>query len=263
MSKNVVSTSVLLVATLAAPIGIVGAAEELDAVDPESATQLRFFEEQLQATFGRPIGIRQIDVEGSPLPGSMEMLLDGGGAIYFFPEEERMLIGSVIDKQGRNLTKLRIDQLDIDGMADKIAAIPDDVGIVLGGKESDVTFIEFSDPDCPYCRAFSQQYERDDNHVQRRVIFTPIDKLHPYAAEKAVHILCSDDPAAEMARIYRDQEPEQWFSCENGIQELARHVTVAELFGVKVTPTFVVGDRVIQGANIKRIRAGLEVGVAR
>src|SRR3546814_3628645 len=68
--------------------------------------------------------------------------------------------------------------------------------------------IEFTDPDCPYCQALERFWlakEAEGKPVQRLVYL--VSGIHPQAAAKAEHILCSPDRQATFNSIHPGEPP--------------------------------------------------------
>src|SRR3546814_18065810 len=83
--------------------------------------------------------------------------------------------------------------------------------------------IEFTDPDCPYCQALERFWlakEAEGKPVQRLVYF--VSGIHPQAAAKAEHILCSPDRQATFKSIYAGERPAVLPTCRAGAEKVAR-----------------------------------------
>ena len=111
--------------------------------------------------------------------------------------------------------------------------------------------IAFTDPDCGYCRAAELMLKENEEKldVTKYIYFTPLDSIHPEAATKVVHILCSDNPAQELDKIMRNEITEFPNQCEEGKAKLAQHREIGAKLGVNGTPTFYVDGVRYVGAN--------------
>jgi thiol:disulfide interchange protein DsbC len=117
--------------------------------------------------------------------------------------------------------------------------------------------IEFTDPDCPYCREASRYFEgRSD--VTRYVFFYPLSR-HPKAREKARHILSRHDSAKAYREVMsgRLDGRETYSVTPKGIKLLEEQIEIARNHKVTSTPTFMIQGRVIEGFDLQRIEKAL------
>jgi thiol:disulfide interchange protein DsbC len=120
------------------------------------------------------------------------------------------------------------------------------------------TVIEFTDPDCPYCRKASKYFEgRSD--VTRHIFFYPLPR-HPKAKEKAQYVLSQMDRGA----AYREVMSGKMDAVHNfegiiskGIKLLEEQVDIAKKHKVDSTPTFMINGRIIEGFDLKKIEEAL------
>jgi len=115
------------------------------------------------------------------------------------------------------------------------------------------TVVEFTDPDCPFCRKASKYFEgRPD--VTRYVFFKPLAR-HPRAKEKARFILSMPDKAKAYHDIMsgRMDSAPQLASTPEGIKLQEEQLEVAKRAKVDATPTFMINGRIIEGFDQKKI----------
>ena len=119
------------------------------------------------------------------------------------------------------------------------------------------TVIEFTDPDCQFCRKASTYFEgRPD--VTRHVFFFPLIR-HPKAREKAQFVLSMPDKA----RAYHDVMSGKMDAVllpaptPEGVRLQEQQLEVAKKSKVGATPTFMINGRVIEGFDIKKIEEAL------
>lgn len=190
---------------------------------------------QMQATFANAV---VTDFRESPIPGLYEAYLVDK-LIYYHPEKELLILGEIWTRDGRSLTAARRAEL----AANLIDQIPLEHALVIGPDDG-VPVVEFTDPDCSYCRAFHQfAQEQNQLPLKRQVIFTTQAK----SQAKAVHILCAADPATAFAHVYAGLAPEKLNDCAAGHKRLATHRVLSEKAGVSVTPTLYVDRTPILG----------------
>jgi len=107
-------------------------------------------EQQLKQTF---TNLQFEDFEPAPIHGPIYQASAGGQIVYYAPESEHLLFASIFDKNGVNLTALAQEA----GTAKRLKAIDTSVAFPIG-PETAPTVIEFTDPDCPYCRALDRYW---------------------------------------------------------------------------------------------------------
>jgi thiol:disulfide interchange protein DsbC len=120
------------------------------------------------------------------------------------------------------------------------------------------TVVEFTDPDCPYCRKASKYFEgRSD--VTRHVFFYPLPR-HPKAKEKARYILSQMDRAAAYREVMSgkmDTVLKFEGINSNGIKLQEEQFEIARKMKVDSTPTFLINGRIIVGFDQKKIEEAL------
>lgn len=118
--------------------------------------------------------------------------------------------------------------------------------------------VEFTDPDCPFCRKASKYFEgRSD--VTRHVFFYPLPR-HPKAKEKARYIMSQMDRAAAYHEVMSGRmDAVQKFEgiTAMGIKLQEEQVEIAKKMKVDSTPTFMINGRIIEGFDLKKIEAAL------
>jgi thiol:disulfide interchange protein DsbC len=115
------------------------------------------------------------------------------------------------------------------------------------------TVVEFTDPDCPFCRKASKYFEgRPD--VTRYVFFKPLAR-HPRAKEKARFILSMTDKSKAYHDVMSgkmDSAP-PLISSPEGVRLQEEQSDIAKKAKVDSTPTFIINGRIIEGFDLKKI----------
>lgn len=127
--------------------------------------------------------------------------------------------------------------------------------VVIGSGSKMV--VEFTDPDCPFCRKASTYFEgRSD--VTRYIFFYPLP-FHPKAREKARYILSQHDSAHAYHEVMSGRlDGQQSFSATpQGIKLQEEQLEIAKAHKVTSTPTFMIYGRIIEGFDLKRIEEAL------
>ena len=120
------------------------------------------------------------------------------------------------------------------------------------------TVIEFTDPDCPFCRKAAKYFEgRRD--VTQQVFFYPLSR-HPRAKEKAQYILSHMDRAT----AYHDVMSGKLDSLQklvgitpNGMKLQEEQLEIAKKQKIDSTPTFLINGRIIVGFDKIKIEEAL------
>jgi thiol:disulfide interchange protein DsbC len=205
-------------------------AEQVD-IELEDAVQEKFL-----ADFPNLAGTQL-----NPTPiNSMYEVVASGRIFYYFPETSHLMFGALVDKDGTNLTQIRL-----------VEELPLDKAIKIGNGPQIV--IEVTDPDCPYCRKASDFFNDKDDLITRYVFFYPLMEIHPDAAQKSAFILSSKDRAA----AYHDVMSGKYDSAPLPVFEdnklLEDHLRLTQQIGVNSTPQFWIDGVNVQGANIPEL----------
>ncbi len=120
------------------------------------------------------------------------------------------------------------------------------------------TVVEFTDPDCPFCRKASKYFDgRSD--VTRQVFFTPLPR-HPKAKEKAQYVLSQADKAKAYHEVMGGRFDSQVIIdgiTPRGVKLQEEHKSIARKARVDSTPTFMINGRIIEGFDLKKIEEAL------
>ena len=183
--------------------------------------------------------------------------------------------------------KISIVNTDVDSTPDPNVKVNVDIGDdpVLGSPDAPVTVIEFSDYQCPYCRAFwtdwlPQLKEKYIDEGLVKLVFKdfPLDSIHPFAYEYALAANCANDQSKywEMHdRIFEEQSkfgtgtvshitiddlkqwaidlglnPGQFNECldkEEYNNEIYEDLSYGSQLGARGTPTFFVNGTIVPG----------------
>lgn len=208
-------------------------------------------ERQLQQTF---TNLRFEDFGPAPVEGPIYQAIAGGKIIYFAPQSEHLLFATVYDRNGVNLTALAQEQ----GAARRLKAIDPTKALVIGPADAP-TVIEFTDPDCPYCQALDRFWKTKaaEGKPVRRLIFF-VSGIHPTAAAKAEHILCSPDREAAFQAAYSGQTPPLLRQCAAGHDKVADDAELVAKVGVSGTPTLIADGKLISGFQQAELEAFLD-----
>lgn len=207
-------------------------------------------EQQLQQSF---TNLQFEDFGPAPVKGPIFQASAGGRIVYYAPESEHLLFASIFDKNGVNLTALAQEA----GTAKRLKAIDTALAFAIG-PENAPTVIEFTDPDCPYCRALDRYWaaKAAEGKPVRRLVFF-VGGIHPEAAAKAEHILCSTDKEAAFKAVYAGAAPAVLRTCTEGRTKVEAHARIVGSAGITGTPTLIADGKLISGFQQAEIEAFL------
>ena len=191
--------------------------------------------------------IKPLDIKG------MYEIVKGSDVIYFVPDPGYIIVGDIYDKEGRNVTEERKGQL----FAESAKNLPFEKAVKIGSGKNII--VEFTDPDCSYCRNASSFLEKRKD-VTRYVFFFPLP-MHEDAENKIKYIFCASD----RAKAYEDAmqgklDDQKYGKCSK--PEAAELLELHKETGLKMrisgTPFFIInGKKSVVGANIPEIEEAL------
>lgn len=113
--------------------------------------------------------------------------------------------------------------------------------------------IEFTDPDCPYCKK-AEAYFQGKPQVTRYVFFLPLAS-HPASKEKIQYILSAKDKARAYREVSAEGFDRKKFSeiTPQGVKLQKEHHEIARANKMDSTPTFMIFGRIIEGFDLKRL----------
>ena len=242
---------------LASIFALAGPSQAEDATsEPSLAIVAKAAEKQLRQTF---TNLQFEDFGPSPVAGPIYQASAGGRLIYYAPQSEHILFATIYDRNGLNLTAL-----DQENRARKQLSAIDPAQALAIGPENAPIIIEFTDPDCPYCRALDRFWatKAAEGKPVRRLIFF-VSGIHPDAASKAEHILCSPEPAAAFKAIYNGAKPAKLETCPKGRAKVEADSALVRKIGVSGTPTLIANGTIISGFQQAQLEAFLDTPQSR
>lgn len=226
--------------------------EEAAVTDPDNLSgPAEEAQRQLRQTF---TNLQFEDFGLAPVKGQLYQASAGGRIIYYAPQTDHLLFAAVYDRSGVNITAIAQDAL-----ARKRLDQIDETKALAIGPPGAPKVIEFTDPDCPYCRALERFWNSkatEGKSVRRLIYF--VSGIHPQAASKAEHIYCSPDREAAFRSIYAGQTPAKLLTCPEGAAKIAADAKTVAAMGVSGTPTLFLDGRLISGFQQGEIQAFLD-----
>ncbi len=168
------------------------------------------------------------------------------GIIYYASEAECLVAGDIITKQGINITQQRRREI----LLARVKAIPLDKALKVGSGRH--TVIEFTDPNCAYCRRAFQAMEKIGD-MTRYVFFYPLSEA---SADKVKHILCADDRIGAYKDAFSGELDNKYLDpCEKEEVKtmMEFHREQGKKLGLEGTPFFIIDGKIVAGADIPLI----------
>lgn len=165
----------------------------------------------------------------------------GNQIYYYMPKDDVILYGSLISKDGVNITQ----ESSLKKMAQKMAKLPLDSALKIGNGKTAV--VEFMDPNCYHCRqAYKFFSQRPD--VTLYVFFFPLSKE---SGDKIKYILCSKDVSKTYDDVMNgklDNNAPLPACTDKKVDETVKtHMRLASQMGVRGTPLFYIKGQVVNG----------------
>jgi thiol:disulfide interchange protein DsbG len=156
-----------------------------------------------------PPAIRAVESRGAEVVGSFDAPggLQGyaaryngqGIALYLTPDGEHVLIGTLLDASGEDLTQAPLEKLVYEPMGKEMwQRLESSTWIADGSADAQRTVYVFSDPNCPFCNLFWKQARPwvEAGDVQLRHVM--VGMLRPDSAGKSAALLVAEDPEAAL-----------------------------------------------------------------
>jgi len=183
-------------------------------------------------------------VSPSEIPGLYEVVV-GQNIFYYYPDKDLIVTGEIYGKDMKSRTAERRSLIS----AKMVKELPLEKAVKIGDGKKVV--IEFTDPDCPYCRKASEYFTKRAD-VTRYVFFAPL--AHPAAITKIEYILGAENKAQAYDVIMFGQEiPATAKPATEAIKALAQeHLAMARKVGIQGTPTFFINGQQVVGSDTNK-----------
>ncbi len=116
-----------------------------------------------------------------------------------------------------------------------------------------VMVIEFTDPDCPFCRK-AEEYFQKRSDVTRYVFFVPLAS-HPASKGKVQYVLSAKDKAKALREVSSDSFDKKKLEqiTPAGVKLQKEHEDIARANKMNATPTFIIYGRIVEGFDLKKL----------
>lgn len=171
----------------------------------------------------------------------------GNQLYYYMPKDDILIYGSLVSKNGINITR----ESFLEKMSARMAKLPLEGALKIGSGKTRV--VEFIDVNCYYCRE-SHKFFSKRKDTTSYVFFFPLSKD---SHDKIKHILCSKDPVKTYGDVMSgklDNAADLRICPDAKVEETIRsHVQLATDVGLQGTPLFYIKGRVIDGFDLPEI----------
>lgn len=185
----------------------------------------------------------QIDkvVQSEDIGGLYE--IDSGTNIFYTDAKaERLFLGHVFTLDGKDLTQQKLDLKHAEAIKTTIDLSK---ALKLGNGKHEV--IEFTDPECPFCRKAETMLK--NGNVTKYVFFTPL-AFHKLAKPLSIDILCAKNQLDEYNKVMNGEKDQAALqTCKEGEARLQEMMEIGNKFGVTGTPLFIIDGKEVRGAN--------------
>jgi thiol:disulfide interchange protein DsbG len=173
----------------------------------------------------------------------------GGREVVFYatPDGEHVVVGTMLDAQGRNLSRDHLaEHMPEADLSSHWAKLEESDWVAVGAENPERVVYMFTDPNCPYCNAIWKATEPYyDDGLQVRHIMVGI--LRESSMAKAAAILGADDPAAALRQHEESYESDGGIAPAEDISSEARQKLEANnqlmrAVGVNGTPAIFYKD---------------------
>ena len=197
--------------------------------------------------------LRVDDFREAPLKGLYE--ITAGEQVFYFSPEGYLFFGEIWTKAGKNLTAEQREKI----AAERIKNLPLDKALKIGAGSKKV--IEFTDPDCPYCRKVDTFLAKRTD-VTRYIYFVPLRTIHPDAEKKARYILAHANREQAFHEVFAGTMDGKPVHVAAGVQQtqLEEMEKIAAGLGVRGTPVLWIEGAPVNGADLQRISGLLDQG---
>jgi thiol:disulfide interchange protein DsbC len=168
----------------------------------------------------------------------------GNQLYYYMPKEDVILYGSLVNKNGVNITRESFSKK----MAQKIAKLPLDSALKIGNGKK--TIVEFIDPNCSHCR---QSYNFFAQRQDVTIYAFLIPLLSKNSGDKIKHILCSKNVLKTYEDVMTgklDNKAPLNICADKKVDETVKtHLQLASQIGVGGTgvPLFYIKGQIVGG----------------
>lgn len=160
---------------------------------------------------------------------------EGLSIFYAYPDAKTFIFGDIY-KDGVFLSKLTLEKLQEKIFNDSKTEMEKVVAFSYKPEGATKYIYMITDPDCPFCEKAKQLVKSwaDERKVEVKVIFFPLESLHPQAKDKSIKAVCN-------RMSFEDYLKSKWGGslCDEGAQKINDSISLMKKINVNGTPTFI------------------------
>ncbi|GAB6183483.1 thioredoxin fold domain-containing protein [Thermodesulfovibrio hydrogeniphilus] len=179
--------------------------------------------------------VEKNDIKGTNL---CQIVIQKAGHInvfYAFPDGKTFLFGDVY-QNGEFLNKATLARLQQSIFQNFSAEIEKVVAFSYKPEGANKYVYLITDPDCPFCERSKQAVKEwaDSRKVEVKVIFFPLEQLHPQAKDKSIKAVCS-------GMDYQGYLNSDWKGqlCDEGKKKIEASIALMSQIQINGTPSFI------------------------
>ncbi len=197
-----------------------------------------------------PAAVRAIEQHGGEIMGEFDAPggLRGFAAsfapgqsvgVYLTPDNAHVIVGTLLDADGRDLSSAAIDQVTLGPQTEKIwQQLADSHWVLDGDADAPQIVYMFNDPNCPFCNRFWQQARPWVESGQAQIRHVMVGMLRADSAARAASIMAADDPAAALLAHEQGDKSPAMRSIPSAVQaQLDSNLGLMRELGVQATPS--------------------------
>lgn len=194
-------------------------------------------------------GVQVLDEFEAPgeLRGFAASINGRGVGLYLTADGDHVLVGSLLDAQGEDLTRGPLEELVYEPQGQELwQRLEDSTWIADGAADAPRTIYMFSDPNCPFCNMFWEKARPwvEAGDVQLRHVM--VGMLREDSVGKSAALLAADDPEAALEMHEAAGKASKLKALRKipaGIeQQLTANLTLMREMGAHATPAIVYQD---------------------
>lgn len=159
----------------------------------------------------------------------------GFNIFYSYPDGKTFIFGDIY-KDGKFLSKATLERIQEKNFKDFQSEIEKAVVFSYKPAGANKYVYMITDPECPFCEKAKQLVKEwaDSRKVEIKVIFFPLEALHPTAKDKAIKAVCS-------GMQFNDYLNSRWTGekCPEGTKKIEDSIALMKKININGTPSFI------------------------